>query len=689
MNDFADDHDELSQEVKPKNIKGGMTRLRIVLSRWWLMLIFGILGYVIALYTLSIAEPSNKARATLEVVTKKRQLVGSELEQDKLRMEQMMITLANKLVGPSQLTKVVNSPKIQAIEKAVPPEFSFKPKYWRTKEELRYRTAAEASTPEVVKMITGNLQISPRPGTSLIDITVTHKDSTTAVTIADAIMEAYLDSESKRKSGGTTEAFKILRAEANNAEADLEAARRAMSAYNAVMSTNTLMQQKSDEIIKLKQRYKAKHPKLVDAVSMEEELKRRFRGEVNSVLNSPSELEFWSQYRDQMTEYEASIKKAEAEQSEEAIEQAKVAEANWFMLVQRALSSRAGLLQSRISTKQALYDTITKRITEIDVAEENDEGEIKIAEPAYPSGNVQIDKYTRLVQGSVGGVLAGLALAYLLSLMDYKVYDVRTTEEAIGLPCLAAVPESDVFDIEEEWTNVLEAEPNSSNAEAIRNLRASVTLLGKAERHKCLLVTSAVPGEGKTTIASELAAAFALSEQKTLLIDMDLRKPRVHTLFPKLNDSLGMADVLAGQTELGKVIQRTSVDRLHVICAGSKAPNPSELLQDDDIAKIITKLCEHYDRVIIDSPPVLPVSDTRLLVGHVQTVIMVVRAMKAPVGAIMRAKELLQQADAPLVGVVINGMKQKHMGAAYFGYRGYGEYGADAYGGYYEDDRTA
>ena len=92
------------------------------------------------------------------------------------------------------------------------------------------------------------------------------------------------------------------------------------------------------------------------------------------------------------------------------------------------------------------------------------------------------------------------------------------------------------------------------------------------------------------------------------------------------------------------------------------------------------------NRIIIDTPPVLPVSDTRLLVGHAQSVILVVRALKAPVGAIMRAKDLLIQANAPISGVVVNGMKAKHMGAAYYGYRGYGEYGE--YGGYGEYDES-
>ncbi len=681
MNDYIDDTDDL-EEDGPEKTPHGMSRLRMAFTRWWIILVFSILGYVVALYTLSIAEPSHEATAVLEVVTKERKLVGAELEQDKLAVDKTLATLANKLIGPSQLTKVVNSPKIQAIERAVPPKFSLKPKYWRSEEELRFLSAAEADTADVVKMITNNVKVSPRDGTTLIDITVTHKDVGAAVAIADAIMEQYLKTEEQRKAGGATEAFKILRAEANDAAVDLETARRALETYNSVLTLNKQLNTVSDGIALLKQRYLAKHPKLIQAHKAHATLKQRFRREMLAVTQSPSEVEFWIQYSDQMEAFDKAMAEGDGDAK-------KKAEEGWLTLVQSALAARSGLLQSRIANKQALYDTVTKRITEIDVAEENDQGEIKIAEHAYPSGNVEVDKYVRLAQGVFGGALLGFGIAYLLGMVDYKIYDVRTVEEATGLSCLAAVPEGAVFDLDDEWKNVLEAEPKTASAEAFRNLRASIMLLGKAERHKSILVTSAAPSEGKTTIASELAASFALNDQKTVLVDLDLRKPRVHTLFPKINHDIGMAQVLSGQADLAKVIQKTNVKGLHVVCAGAKAPNPSELLQEGELIEIINKLSEYYDRVIIDSPPVLPVSDTRLLARHVQTTILVVRALKAPVGAIMRAKELLETAGAALGGVVINSMKRKYLGSGYYGYHGYGEYGSSSgYGGYYgEDDK--
>lgn len=680
MNDFADDLEDLEEDntAKPIQVAG---RIRMAFTRWWIILVFAILGYVVALYTLSIAEPSHRATAVLEVVTKERQLVGEELEMDKLAVDKTLKTVASKLIGPSQLTKVVNSAKIQSIERAIPPVFSFKPKYWRTEEELSYKSAAEAGTTDVVKMITNNVKVAPRAGTTLIDITVTHKDEESAIAIADSIMEEYLKAEYQRKTGGKSEAFTILRTEANGAAQDLETAQRAIEFYKSVMGTNDLLKRKRSEMVLLRQRYKSKHPKMKVAQATYDDLAKLFRREIQTVMRNASELTFWSQHEGQLAEYEQKFQARDEAERKEAEEQ-------WLSLVQSVLSARVGLLQGRIANKQALYDTLTKRITEIDVAEENNQGEIKIAERAYLMGNTETDRYLRLAQGLGGGVLIGFGIAYLLGMLDYKIYDVRTVEMSTGLPCLAAIPDGVVFDLEDEWQNVLEAEPNTANAEAIRNLRASVMLLGKAERHKTMLVTSAAPGEGKTTVASELAAAFALNGQKTVLVDLDLRKPRVHTLFPQLENEVGLSDVLAGQIDLAKVVQKTSVEGLHVICTGSKAPNPSELLQENEVKDIIGKLSQYYDRVVIDTPPVLPVSDTRLLVRHVQTVLLVVRALKAPFGAVMRAKVLLEAAQAPIAGVVINAIKRKHIGSGYYGYHGYGEYGGSGgYGGYYDDEK--
>ena len=689
VNNNDEDIDNITdaEQGLPMQSSPQKSRIRMAFTRWWIILIFAVMGYVVALYTLSIAEPRHSARAVIEVVTKKRQLVGSDLESDRVGLQQAMQTMASKILGSTQLRQVVNSPKIQAVENAMPPKFSMKPKYWRSENEMRFRSAAEASTSEIVGMITGGLSVRPRVGTMLMDISVSHADPSTAITIADAITEEFIRSEEKRIEKSAGEAYKILKNDAALAAADVETAQRAMSTYASVMATNARINEMNKNMVSLKLRYKSKHPTMIDAVALMDNLKKRFRNEIKAIMQSPSELDFWSEYKLRMSPLEKTMDAAGSGANASQKIAAAKAEGEWLALVQGALSARTGALKGQISNRQTHHDRVISRITDIEVAEKNDQFELRIAEKAFGAGGVQVEKYKRLTQGVAFGALIGFGIAYILGMLDFKIYDVRTVEEATNLPCLAAIPESSVFDLEDHWQNVLDADPRSANAESIRNLRASIMLLGKAERNKSIIITSAAPGEGKTTIASELAASFALNEQKTILVDMDLRKPRIHTLFPGINESLGMSEVLSGQADLAVVVQRTSIQGLHVICAGTKPPNPSELLQENEIADIIAKLCEYYDRVIIDTPPVLPVSDTRLIAQHAQTVILVVRALKIPVGAIMRTKELLEQARVNVSGVVINAMKRKHIGSGYYGYRGYGEYGGSGgYGGYYDDD---
>lgn len=674
---FADD---LEEELEKESSRFGVGTVRQILKRWWLLLIFTGLGYVAALYYLSIVTPKNEAVAVLEVDIKTRQLMGEELESEKLSADVAIATEASKLMGPGILAATAASPEVQALQKLIPPEFSFKPKYWRTEEELAFSPATAVSPDELAeKLAKGWVEVKGRRNTSLIDVVVHHPDEESARVIADTLLKVYLEKELGEKKGGASVAYTVLKQESEAARKLLDEAEQSLQVYVAAQKLNEKILESRAELIALRQRYKAKHPKMIQAEAIYRDMYDRFRREIKRAITVESEQEYWQEHRQAMEALDRKIA-LNNEGSDKAKDE-------WLSLVQIALTSRGNLLTARIGHQQELYQTITKRMTEINVADETGPAKVRVVEPATVSASGEKQRVLYLAAGSCAGLMAGVGIAFLFCLVDYKIYDVRSLEEASGQPCLAAVPTSKLFDLSVEWQNVLEVAPNSPEAEALRNLRASVILLGKAERHQVILVTSSVPGEGKTTIASELAASFALNDQKTILIDLDLRKPRVHTLFPKLDHSVGMSGVLAGQVDLGKAVQATGVKDLHVICAGKKAPNPSELLHETELNKIISTLGQHYQRIIIDTPPVLPVSDTRLLVNHAQSVIMVVRALKAPVGAVLRAKDLLVQARAPLAGVVLNGMK-KRSGSKYYGYKGYGEYGASGgYGGYYDDGK--
>lgn len=679
---FADDSGEYqlaSGDEMPVNNRLGMSNVRQALSRWWIMLIFGVLGYVGALYYMSIKPPTNEAIAVLEVDIKHDQLLGAELSTNRLTPEIALATVASKIMGPGILSATAQSAEVQALQNAIPPEFSFKPRYWRTEEELAFKPASSVEAYKLVdSMAKSWVKISGRRNTSLIEVRVNHPDPEAARVIADTLLKVYLEKEESQLTGGSLDAFKILKKEADSARLAMESAEKSMQIYVSALKLNEQIQEKRALVITLRQRYKAKHPMRIQEEAVYADLLKRFAREIKRSAAVASERPYWLEFKEQLDALEIIIKQG----GEEAVQ----ASDEWLAIAQNALSSRANLLQTNIEHERQSYELITRRMTEIDVADEKSMNNLKIVEPAFIGLAKDSVRLIYLAAGSILGVFMGFGVAYILGVIDYKIYDVRSAEEATGLTCMAAVPSSSKFGRKDKWESILNHDPHSANAEAIRNLRASVVLLGKQERNKVLLVTSSIPGEGKTTISAELAAAFALNKERTLLIDMDLRRPKLTDSFPHLKGAPGIVEVLAGQASMEETYHETDIPHLTVVGSGNKAPNPSELLHEGEFVSILENLRPQFDRIILDSAPVLPVADSRLLAKHAQSVILVVRSRKTPIGAMIRARDLLKNAGASVGGVVVNGMKRTS-GSKYHGYKGFGEYGSEEYGYYGGDEK--
>ncbi|SHK25657.1 capsular exopolysaccharide family [Rubritalea squalenifaciens DSM 18772] len=675
---FAELQDSPEPQVEQQSAnRFGSGSIRQALSRWWMMLIFGALGYAAALYYMSIVPTKNEAIAVLEVDIKQRQVMGEELETERLSPELVLATTASKLTSPAILAKVAESPEVQALQRVMPPEFSFKPRYWRSEQDLAFTPASQVETVDLVdKMSKSWVNISGRRNTSLIDVKVSHPDSESARVIADTILKVFLEEEESSKSGGASAVFQSIKKEAEDARVDLEEAQNSVQVYVAATKLSEQIQVARAELISLRQRYKSKHPKLVQFSTVYKDLNKRFRREILRASSTESEKAFWMKYKDRLQELDEKIIEEQDSTGEAADE--------WLAVAQNALSTRANLLNARIEQGQKLYDRLTERLTELNVADEESIDEYKIIQSAFIGLTEDSLRLIYLAGGSILGAVGGFGLAYLLGVIDYKIYDVRSVEEITGIGCMAAVPMHSTFLRKgKEWQPVLIKDKNSANAEAIRNLRASIVLLGQKHRHKMILVTSAIPGEGKTTVASELAASFAMNKERTLLVGLDLRKPRLEGMFPELKDRTGVTEVLAGQAELKDCVMLNHVENLYLLGSGGRCSNPSELLHEEELHDLFSRLAGNFDRIVIDSAPILPVSDTRVLAKFAQSIVMVVRARKAPVGAVLRSINLLKSAGKPPAGVVINGLK-KSTGSGYYGYKGYGEYNGEY--GYYGDE---
>jgi capsular exopolysaccharide synthesis family protein len=195
--------------------------------------------------------------------------------------------------------------------------------------------------------------------------------------------------------------------------------------------------------------------------------------------------------------------------------------------------------------------------------------------------------------------------------------------------------------------------PKSQAAEAFRTLRTNIQFSSSDEKFKKIVVTSAQPNEGKSTVISNLAITMAQSGKKVLLVDCDLRKPSIHKRL-ELSNKNGLTTFLATEKIIDECIQTISVSNFQVITSGPIPPNPAELIDSKKMRKLLEDLSKVYDVILIDAPPVLAVTDTQILATMCEGVIFVASYGEADKHAVVRARELIEKVEARILGVVIN-----------------------------------
>lgn len=285
--------------------------------------------------------------------------------------------------------------------------------------------------------------------------------------------------------------------------------------------------------------------------------------------------------------------------------------------------------------------------------------------PEYP---ILPKKRSSLMLGLLGGIALGLALAFLIEMLDQSIRTQEDIEQKLGLPFLGVIPQAQVA--AGKIFEPLLAKELSLTSEAVRNLRTMVDFAGVGGKSKAILVTSTVQGEGKTYVASNLAVALAQLGESVLLIDGDLRRPNVHRAFA-VSSEKGLSDFLVTgrkAEEASELVQKSEIPGLSILPCGPRPPNPSELLNTPRLGALIAWARENYDRVVVDCTPMFPINDTLLWGRHIASGVFVVRYGVTRVPLIRTACQKLQTGGIKLLGVSVNAARAGGLSYAAYGY---------------------
>ncbi len=411
------------------------------------------------------------------------------------------------------------------------------------------------------------------------------------------------------------------------------------------------------EVAELSQRYRAKHPRLIEAT--------------NSLLQAQSELQdaikvasasVKSEY-DNAIQNDTDARKALSEQESKSLE-----------------LDKSGVeyenLNREFKVNEQLLESMMARMREASVTSSIDTQIARIVDHAAESNSpISPRIWLNLAAGVVGGIIFGLGFAYVIALVDDRVKNTFDVETLVGLPLIGMIPHVKRME-QPDKAQIVANGADRAIVEAFLSIYSSLRINDESRNAKLLLITSTLPSEGKSFVSSNLALAFASQGQRTVIVDCDLRKPNVHKSF-RLKSTHGVIGHCVHSMPLEDVIVRNVHPNLDVIVAGGRVVNPYPILNGLEFEKMVAELGRRYDRVLFDTPPLGAVSDALNILQMMDGAIYTIQYNRVRRTAAQRCARRLQSASVPVFGAILN---DTDSGAADY----YGEYQNKSYQEYYD-----
>jgi polysaccharide biosynthesis transport protein len=548
---------------------------------------------------------------------------------------------------------------------------------------------------KVIDRFLDRLNVAPVRNSRLVDVTFRSRDARLAAQVTNAIARGYIEQSlefkfmsSKEASDWLTEQLNDQRQKVEQSEAKLQEYREqndalsleqgqditvqkladlnaavtraktlriereaiyrqiaaiqnnpaALDAFPAILSNGFIQQQKSElaslqrQLASLSEKFGDKHPDIIRIKSAVEIADSKLRGEVAKVVQSVKNDFLAAQTQ------ERSMVAALEQQKGEALGLGKK-------------GIEYGVLQRDAESNRLIYNSLLQRAKETSVSGELKTSNIRVVDPAEtPVSPVSPKRALNMLIALFGGGFLAFGLAFFFEYLDNRIKTPDELKQHLGLPSLGLVP---VLKNPSGHQPLISNSVPADFAEAFRTIRTNVLFSSADEGARTVVVTSTGPGEGKTTITANLAIGFAQAGQRVLLIDADMRRPRVHEILT-INQEPGLSNLMVGTAKAGHCVRRTSIANLWTLPAGKIPPNPAELLGSLRFREFIKSLGQHFEWVIVDSPPVMAVADATILANLATGVVFVVGSDMTSRHGAKAALDQLEHARARFIGAVLN-----------------------------------
>jgi capsular exopolysaccharide synthesis family protein len=517
------------------------------------------------------------------------------------------------------------------------------------------------------KVLPIQIRVNLVQNTRLLDITVEDSDPERAALIANTLVEVFIESNNLLQAERFTEIEQNLGAQIQQIDAQIEALQMRSVAATAEQSQQQIQKAQS-EIERLQGEI------LVIRTSLDElRSPPREPGTLSTPTPSPE------------TRTEINEKELELKQLETTYNLYQQIYTNLVVLGESRDQGNANLEQEQMQSTLALYRQIRANLLSsyenVRLARLSSTSNISPVEPALaPENPIRPQPLQTGLLGAAVGLMLAAAIVFAIEYLDDTIKSADQASAILGLPVIGYIAElehgSDKAYVSEN--------PRSPVAEAFRTLRTNLEFAGVDKPIKSILVVSSHPGEGKSTVATNLAVTIAQGGKKTLLIDADLRRPRVHH-YLDLTNRIGLSNLFRDSLKIEDVTHQWKDSNLKVITSGGIPPNPADLLASDRMASILETACQNVDMVVVDAPPFL-VADASILAARTDGVLFVIHPGRTPIDAALTTLEQMRRAGANILGLVLNRIPRSRPNY-YGGYRYYSGYYKGEYGYYDEASR--